>query len=452
LHFIASFFFFYGCPVLIPTFYFRPPIFSLPPYHSFLAKSPILRYYKQHLIAFYFFKRNNCLYGWRIFMVRTTYWILCVIVLGICGCGFHSGPGAAQRGNEAFKEGRFDKAVEELTYATSRIANSPELYYNLGVSHMELGNCLQAQDAMQAALNLNPAYSAAHACLGQLYFQQDNLPKAIESLEKALSLETTADAKSRILNTMGLVEARRKHEGLARLHFLRALKENRKSAFAYYNLASLYRDDYRLYEESLDSFEIFVRLVDPKSSYYLKAKDNIKRLKNNLERTRANEPDAARRDSPKASKLLQEGVTAYSLKQHAKAIKAYKESLEADPLTFSAAYGLGIIYQQQGNKIEARNAFKRASLINPGNQDCYYRAAVLSIQLNQTAEGTKILDKAIARSPFNPASAKLMATIKYAEGHYPEARLYGEFYLALAPLTETGRKEYQKWVQMLPRK
>jgi len=386
-------------------------------------------------------------------MARATYSVLCILVLGLCGCGSHSGPSAAQRGNEAFKEGRFDKAVEELTYATSRIANSAELYYNLGASHMELGNCLQAQDAFLAALNLDPNYSDALACLGQIYFQQDNLPKALESLEKALSLDTTADAKARILNTMGLVAARGKHEGLARLHFLRALKENRKSAFVYYNLASLYRDDpYRLYEESLDNFEIFVRLVDPKSSYYLKAKDNIKRLRSNLERTRAITPDDARRDAPKASKLLQEGVTAYSSKQYAQAIKAYKAALEADPLTFSAAYGLGIIYQQQGNKTEARNAFKRASLINPGNQDCYYRAAVLSIQLNQYAEGTKILDKAIARSPFNPTSAKLMATIKYAEGHYPEARLYGDFYLALAPATEPGRKEYQKWLQMLPKK
>lgn len=385
-------------------------------------------------------------------MVRTTYWVLCVIALVICGCGSHSGPSAAKRGNEAFKEGRFDKAVEELTYATSRIANSPELYYNLGVSHMELGNCLQAQDAFLAALNLNPDYSDALACLGQLYFQQDNLPKAAESLEKALSLSTTADAKARILNAMGMVETRRKHEGLARLHFLRALKENRKSEFAYYNLATLYRDDYRFHEEALDNFEIFVRIADQKSNYYLKAKDNIKRLRNNIERTRAIAPDEVKRDAPKASKLLQEGVTAYSAKQYPKAIKAYKEALEADPLTFSAAYGLGMVYQQQGSKNEARNAFKRASLINPDNQDCYYRAASLSIQLNQLAEATKILDKAIARSPFNPTSAKLMTTIKYMEGRYPEARLYGEFYLSVVPVTEAGRKEYEKWVRMLPKK
>lgn len=385
-------------------------------------------------------------------MLRVIYLGLCLLALGMCGCGSRSGLNSAKSGMEAFKEGRFDKAVEDLTHATSRISNSPELYYNLGVAHMELGNCVQAQDAFAAALKLNPQYSDAYACLGQLNLQQDQLLPAAEALSKALSFATTADAKARILTSMGLMEARRKHYDLARLNYLRALKENRKFESAYYNLASLYRDDYKLLEESLDNFEIFVRITDPKNTYYLKAKDNIKRLKNNLERTRANEPDVLRRDSPKAAKLLQEGVTAYSQKQYSKAIKAYKEALDADPLTFSAAYGLGKVYQQQGLKNEARSAFKRAAEINPNNQDCYCQAAELSLQMRQYAEAMKILDKAIARSPFNPVSAKLMARSRYEEGRYPEARLYGEFYLTLVPATEPGRKEYEKWVSILPKK
>jgi hypothetical protein len=45
-----------------------------------------------------------------------------------------------------------------------------------------------------------------------------------------------------------------------------------------------------------------------------------------------------------------------------------------------------------------------------------------------------------------------MTTIKYMEGRFPEARLYGEFYLSIAPPTELGRKEYEKWVRLLPKK
>ncbi len=385
-------------------------------------------------------------------MLRGFYIVLSLIVLGLCGCGSRSGLSAAKSGTEAFKEGRYEAAVEHLTYATSRITNSPELYYNLGVAHMELGNTAQAQAAFSEALKLQPTYSDALGCIGQIELQQDNLVPASEALHKALECSTSADAKARILTTLGLVEARRKRFDLSRLYYLRAIKENRKHEPAYYNLATLYRDDYKLYEEALDNFEIFVRITNPKDRHYEKATSNIKRLKTNLERTRANEPDLIRRDSPKAAKLLQEGVTAYSQKQYAKAIKSYKDAMEADPLTFSAAYGLGKVYQQQGLRTEARSAFKRAAEINPNNQDCYCQAADLSIQLRQYGEAVKILDKAIARSPFNPVSAKLMARLRYSEGHYPEARLYAEFYLSLIPVKEPGRADYEKWVNILPKK
>jgi Tfp pilus assembly protein PilF len=76
----------------------------------------------------------------------------------------------------------------------------------------------------------------------------------------------------------------------------------------------------------------------------------------------------------------------------------------------------------------------------------------LSIQLRQYGEAIKTLDKAIARSPFNPVSAKLMARLRYAEGRYSEARLYGEFYLSLISAKEPGRADYEKWVKILPKK
>jgi tetratricopeptide (TPR) repeat protein len=385
-------------------------------------------------------------------MIRGFYLALCLMIVGLCGCGSKSGLSSAKSGMTAFKEGQYEKAIADLTYATSRITNSPELYYNLGVAHLELGQIPQAQAAFSEALKLNPAYSDALACLGQIELQQNNLPAASDLLEKALSTSASPDAKARILTTMGLVEAGRKRYDLSRLYYLRAIKENRKHEPAYYNLATLYRDDYKFIEEALDNFELFVRITNPKNRYYEKAVNNIKPLRNNLERISANEPEVVRRDSPKAAKLLQDGVTAYSVKQYSKAIRCYQEAMDADPLTFSAAYGLGKVYQQQGLWREARNAFKRATEINPNHQECYCAAAELSLQLRETGAAGKLLDKAIARSPFNPASAKLMARLRYSEGRYPEARLYGEFYLSLIPPTEPGRAAYEKWVASLPKK
>lgn len=157
-----------------------------------------------------------------------------------------------------------------------------------------------------------------------------------------------------------------------------------------------------------------------------------------------------RRDPAAASKLLQDGIAAQSAKQFSKAIKAYREALAADPLTFNAAFGLGMLYKRQGLKSEALEAFKRAASISPGHQDSYHQAAELAMQLRRYDDAEKILDRAIARSPYNPVSADLMARIRYAEMRFAEARVYGEFYLSLLRENDKNRPIYEKWVKSLP--
>lgn len=369
-----------------------------------------------------------------------------------CGCGSHSGMTAARDGMTAFKEGRYEKAVSCFTRATTRISNSSELYYNLGLAHLKLGNIEPAQLAFQAAVELSPKNGSSLACLGQISYLQNDLSNASVFLEKAAANLSDAQALARALTTAGLVETARQRYSLARLNYLRALKLDRHYAPAYYNLASLYRDQFGLREEALDQFELFIRITDAKNDHYEKAANNIKRLRLNLERTRSTEGDRVRRDPPTAAKFLQDGVAAAVSKNYSKAIKAYKDALAADPLTFSAAFGLGMAYRQQRQPADAFAAFKQAAAISPNHQDSYCQAAELALQLRQPGEAAKLLDKALARSPYNPASAKLMAQLCHAENRLPEARAYGEFYLSLIPEKDPNRIPYQKWIKALPTK
>ena len=143
-------------------------------------------------------------------------------------------------------------------------------------------------------------------------------------------------------------------------------------------------------------------------------------------------------------------LSAHSAKQYPKAIKAYRDALLSDPLAFNAAFGLGTVYRIQEQRAEAMEAFKRAAAINPGHQDSYLQAAELAFQLKRYDEAEKILDRAIARSPYNPASAELMARIRYAQTRLAEARAYGEFYLSVLRPNDKNRPAYEKWVQALP--
>ena len=389
-------------------------------------------------------------------MIRT-HTLLCIaaLLLSAVGCGYQSGQSAVKEGMAAFKEQKYAQAITCFTRATKRITDSPELYYNLGLAHLKEGNMEPAKAAFNAALELRPGYGDALEGLGRVaYYSQTpgEMAKALACFGQALASASDNGARARILTALALAESARDRHDIARLHLLQALRLSRAYAPAYYNLASLYRDKFNLREEALDNFELFVRLADKNDSHYGSAVNNIKRLRMNLERTRAEEQDNLRRDPAAAARLLQEGMRQQIAKQYAKAVKAYRDALAADPLTFSAAFGLAMTYKAQGLRPEAIEAFRRATDISPNHQDSYFQAAEMALQLKHTADAAKILDRAIARSPYNPANAELMARIRYAETRLPEARAYGEYYLSLLPPNDKNRASYAKWVKSLPEK
>ncbi|MDD4102578.1 MAG: tetratricopeptide repeat protein [Kiritimatiellae bacterium] len=371
----------------------------------------------------------------------------------LCGCGSDSGQAALRQGMSAFNEKNYSSAITLLTRAARRISDSADLYYHLGSAHLAKGEMEPAETALYAALELKPDYGEALAGLGQIAYYQKDIPKAKTLFEKALDAKLSSDeATACTLNGLALSEADQQNNGLARLHLLRAQKACRTYAPTFYNLASLYRDAFNLREEALDHFELYLRLADKNSRYYEKAENNIKRLQLNIERTQSEKLDSMRRDPSAAARLLHEGINAQSSRQYARAAKAYRDALTADPLAFNAAWGLGTVSRQQGQRAEALESFKRAADINPGHHDSHRQAAELAIQLTRYDEAEKVLDRMFARSPFTPFSAEMMARIRHAQNRFPEARVYGEFYLSLIPPDDKRRPAYQQWVNTLPSK
>lgn len=383
---------------------------------------------------------------------NTVFLLLGACGLLACGCGSDSsGQNALRKGMAAFNEKNYSAAITYLTRATQRIADSADLYYHLGCAHLEKGDLEPAAAAFNAALELNPRHGEALGGLGQVAYHKKDLAKAAATFRRALAADLSSDvAKASVLNALALTEQGLQHPDLARLYWIEAQLACPRYAPALYNLASLYRDAYNLREEALDQFELYVRITDKNDPYLEKGQHNIKRLRDNVERSRSEEMDALRRDPDAAAKLLHEGILAQSTKQLNKALKCYRDSLAADPLAFNAAFGMGMVYKKLGQRAEAIQAFKQASAINPVHQDCYQLAAELALQLKHYDDAEKILDRAIARSPKNAANADLMVRIRYAETRYAEARAYGEFYLSLWKGSAKDKTAFEKWVKALP--
>ncbi|MCL1920314.1 MAG: tetratricopeptide repeat protein [Kiritimatiellaeota bacterium] len=385
-------------------------------------------------------------------MTRISFVFLCAVAL-VCGCGSRSGLSDAKKGMAAFKDGNHEKAIRYFTAATERITSSPELYYHLGLAYLAHGDVKDARDAFEAALNLSPVENEANILggLAQAAYHLKDFKAALAALEHALAVSPDDGTAVRLLTAMGAVQASNQNYSLAHLYYLRALKMNFSHAPARYNLSVLYQDQYDLKEEAFDNFKLFMGTADAKDKKRDKVENRINRLRTNLDRMAAARP-APQRNATRAGVLLQEAVNAHIARQHSRAVKAYKDALEADPLTFSAAYGLASLYRQQGNRAEALETFKIAIDINPTHQDSYAKAADMALQLRQPDEAVRLLTKALARSPNNPETARLMAQAAAAKRNGLEAAAYGEFYLSLIPKDSPDRAEFEKWVNTLKKK
>ncbi|MBI5266280.1 MAG: tetratricopeptide repeat protein [candidate division Zixibacteria bacterium] len=95
-----------------------------------------------------------------------------------------------KKGNEAFAQKDYMKALEEYHAAETDLPVSPEIDYNVGGALFEQGKYEEAVEKFTRALNsTNPALAEqAHYNLGNTHYRMQDYVKAIQSYEEALKL------------------------------------------------------------------------------------------------------------------------------------------------------------------------------------------------------------------------------------------------------------------------
>jgi len=374
--------------------------------------------------------------------------ILLPVIVFVAGCGRQSPQSLVRRGEAALAGGDAGEAAQAFEQAVKRIADSPDLYYNLGNAYERLGNLEPAAQAFNTALQLNPTHQEALEGRALVAMHRQEWKIAQEHFARALRAADDGTVRARVLTAWGLMDANRADYDLARARFLAARLADPRYAPAFYNLASLYRDRLDLHEESLDLFQMYTRLVTDETPNLKKALNAIQRLTANQQRRRADETPE-HRDPAKAAVLIQTGRHLEDARQSAKAIKAYREALAADGTAFAAARGLTRVYLATGARSEALEAARTAIRINPSHVEAAMQAAELAYQIKDYAEAGRIAGRLIARLTSYAPAYELMTRIRYAENHLPEARAYGELYVAAAK-PGPDRDRYAAWLETIP--
>ena len=362
------------------------------------------------------------------------------------GCSQWLSKRALERGTAAMKQGDFKTAVTQFEKAARRIVDSPDLYYNLGKSYQQLDNLDAAQKNYQAALNLKPSDTDAMMCIGDILLQRQKWDEAAAIYEKA-SLGLPPD--SALLTALAKAAVGAGHTDAARIYLIRALRVDPNYAPACYDLGCLYRDVYMLPAEAVEKFEAYLRTADSRDPYVSSAREKILRLKQVIGR-QVQLPPGAKRDPGNAVKLVAEGDKQRAAKQVAKAEKAYRDALAADPLCQDAAFDLALLLKAKNNLPEAMKLLLRAANMEPLRQATLLEAAQTAIALKDYATAGRMLDRVIATSPsFAPAYAS-MALVRQSQGQKAAARVYAEQFVRLAPLGP-DRDHYEAWAKTLPR-
>ena len=286
------------------------------------------------------------------------------------------------------------------------VQESGEECLQRAIDKLALGEIDAADAAVKKAIDLLPDSAEAVLVDGQVAFRKGDYARAIKSFnaiasEKALPATLRAEA----LVARAVTEIKQNNFDTARLTLFRALHLNRRNAAVWYHLGILSRNTYHFDEVAVEQFEMAARLSDPKDERTKKISQEIRAARAAVTTAAASNPNAEKRDSSAAAKLLAEAETLRKKRMIRAAIKKYEAAFAADPFSYPAAretaYLVSLNDKTPAGVDKALRAYRAAIDQRPAVQENYYAAAQLAYANKRWATTVSILDRAIAHDPEN---------------------------------------------------
>jgi Tfp pilus assembly protein PilF len=101
----------------------------------------------------------------------------------------HLIPAYIAKGNCLDALGRSSKAIKTYNNALKKLGEHYMLYYNLALTHYNLGNTTASEEAVINAININPNHASSHLLLGYVMNNQKHKVQSMLSLHYFLFLE-----------------------------------------------------------------------------------------------------------------------------------------------------------------------------------------------------------------------------------------------------------------------
>lgn len=260
---------------------------------------------------------------------------------------------------------------DEVVFWQDAVQKSPRKsrpYDNLGQAYLKAGDVPRAVENLNKALSLDPGYIHTYTNLANIYLNSGDLERAGDYLESARKI---SPRHAVVLNGLGLVAWRNRQFDQAREFFRQAIESPEKYAEPALNLAAVYAEEGDLtaaatiYRETLKKFPDKEFIYNHLIEIFLKQNALPQAL------DAGSELLAGSRDS----KVLTSAGDLFAGHGHpAKALPFYARALDLDPRNKSAAINQGKIYGNFDQFDRAIEIWQKAEKFYPN--DPQFRALI----------------------------------------------------------------------------
>ena len=295
----------------------------------------------------------------------------------------------------------FQSAIRRDARFARAHAGLGEAYWRKYQATREEKWSVEARDAINEALRLDPQDVSVRLSLAAIYRGMGRVKEATEELEKVVAASPNSDEAHRQLGVL-LMGIGQNERGLGEIKKAIELRPN--YWVHHHTLGAGYYGQGR-YAEAVASFQRIVEL-QPDSAWGYSLLGSAYHAKDDNDNALKNYQKAIALGNSNAVANL--GVLYYGLGQYEDAARQFAEATRRDPQSARHQHSLGDALSQMGREDEATTAFRRCLAlateqvrVNPRDAHALAILAVTESKLGRTQDAFRDIEKALAIEPKN---------------------------------------------------
>jgi protein O-GlcNAc transferase len=296
----------------------------------------------------------------------------------------------------------------ELLREASRQREDPIILTRLGALATDLELWRDAETSLQKAAQLEPGFTLAYFYLGLLYKEQGRFEEACRCLTKASTDEPSADA----FTVLGVIQTHLDLMDEAQTSFRKALSLDPAYEEAYYNLATVVRNENKaeaisLLEKALEIDPDYA-LAHREMALLLRMSKRFLEAEYHLHRA----IEIAPRDGWAYIYL---GNLLWATKRLPEAERAFRKAMEVWPQQSVSYWSLAYYLEVTGQSEEARELYRKAIEIDPSDLQANWRFANYLKDRGDYENAKLYLRRLLELDPIDERAASTLTALSHKD-------------------------------------